>query len=317
MGSRPRRISGGNYKLLTCDGNTNLIGDFTCETFASSGRVYGEKTVNTKLFIASGTVQIRRVRCYSAAFHGFSVVRSRLEASSAFQSRGNLTFRGTIIATTVTIEDTIRMEGNLTASWLQANGSIHLDQVDAENVTIVFKTISTADCIRGCNVSIERAHFGFLDRALNGRELDRNNFMIVKQRITGDYISLEHVTVPVVRGVDVNIGPGCKITTVYYRDHLYIDERAWVGHYEPYDDPVPPAGNDPNPPAAPNAPNPPAAPNAPAAPGSPAGPAEPTKPAAPAAPIKPLRQNRTDEVPMNPGFKDSGYPGLFDTDDDY
>ena len=295
MGSRPRRVSGGTYKMLTCDGNTNLVGDFNCETFACTGRVYGEKTVTAKVLIATGTVQIRRIRCYSAAFHGFSVVRTRLEASSAFQSRGNITFRGTIIATTVNIEDTIRMEGTLTASWLQARGSIHLDQVDAENITITFKNISTADRINGRNISIERAPFSFLDRALNGRELERNNFMIVKQGITGDYISLENVTVPVVRGVDVNIGPGCKVTNVYYRDHLYIDERAWVGHYEPYDDPVPPAEDDPDEPAGPNAP---AGPHAPGMQGAP------TVPDMPVTPVGPDTRTPVSNVPMNSALKD-------------
>ena len=129
----------------------------------------------------------------------------------------------------------VTQTGRITAGELTAQGALSLGTIDSNDVRIEFEDRSRIAGIHGLRVLISRKALSLLQSLFTPASSSRNSFCTIPGGIQGDVVTLENVISDTVSGNDVIIGPGCQINKVRYRDHIYIDEAAWVGWYEPID----------------------------------------------------------------------------------
>ena len=234
-----RTYNGGYVPSLTCNGVITLICNVTCETLILDGVISSNYNARVGALDATGKVCFRGgIGARNAVWHGYSDLQGNMTISSLLQISGNFRSRSEIIAGSVDLEGNIRIDGRLTASQITGCAQLGLGITNAKVFVVDFREQSRIAKLTGSNIIIHRAPFSLMTRLFLNRVASQSTFLDIPGGITGDYIDIEHVRAETVTGADVNIGPGCIINTVRYRDHIYIDENAWVGKYEAFDDPV-------------------------------------------------------------------------------
>lgn len=233
----PRTVNGGYYKYLDCNGSYNLLGDIHCDRILMRGLVNSAYSLNAQIVEGSGSINIRRgIRCSTATWTGFSVVHSPMQVTGQLNLRGRFFSQGECVAGAVDVDGYASIENLLTTERFIASADLLTGPINAKETTVVFANRSRITSLKGRNIIIHRKSMNTLATFLQSRNADAENVLTVVNGIVGTNIDLDHVVTPSVIGVNVVIGPGCRIRNVRYRDSIYIDEGAAVDWYEPYDD---------------------------------------------------------------------------------
>lgn len=233
----PRALNGGYYKFLDCNGTYNLLGDIHCDRILLRGLINSAYSLNAQIVEGSGSINIRRgIRCSAATWTGFSVVHSPMQVTGQLNLRGRFFSQGECVAGAVDVDGYASIENLLTTERFIASADLLTGPINAKETSVVFTNRSRIASLRGRSIIIHRKSFGALTSLFLSRGSDTENVLTVVQSIVGTNIDLDHVVTPSVVGVNVVIGPGCRIRNVRYRDSIYIDEAASVDWYEPYDD---------------------------------------------------------------------------------
>ncbi len=232
-----RVLNGGYYKYLDCNGTYTLLGDIHCDRFLTRGLIHSSYSLNAQIIDGSGNVNVRRgIRCSTATWSGFSVVHSPMQVTGQLIIRGRFFSQGECVAGAVDIDGYASIENLLTTDRLIASADLLTGPINAKEASVVFTNRSRITSLKGRHIIIHRRSVGALASLFLSRSSDTENVLTVTTGIVGNDIDIDHVVTPSVVGVNVVIGPGCRIKNVRYRDSIYIDSAAVVDWYEPYDD---------------------------------------------------------------------------------
>lgn len=230
------KIRGGNYDSITCYGPNIMLGSVKTDDLRLRGDLYGDYALRVGNLHATGSLRVPQLRCTNAFWYGNSSARCDMQVSKYLSLGGRFIGEGAIVSPIVRMNGTVTFNGRITAGELIAQGELSLGALDANDVRIEFAERSRIASIRGLRIVISRRPLNAFARLFLPGSGARYSLCTVTGGITGDVINIENVTADSVSGSDVIIGPGCQINKVYYRDHIYIDESAWVGWYEPLPD---------------------------------------------------------------------------------
>ena len=217
-------IPAGNYDKVVVRGKGFLYGKINCLTFSSSGGIKGEsieckehfKTSGRALFLDNIMAKNVRVSGFFSC-DGDVVVKERFSCSGTTKCKKNIKCDDLAIFGSLHVGDGIESEN------VNISGVLKCDRlVNANNVRIIADRLISIGSISGCNIVLKRKKFSVvLSRRIN-----------VLNAIEGDNLFLEYVTCPSVIGRVVNIGKGCKIDVVRYKEEINISTKAVVGKIE-------------------------------------------------------------------------------------
>ncbi|GGA43496.1 hypothetical protein [Paenibacillus physcomitrellae] len=205
--------SGGQYGKVKVVGEADFFGSMECEQF----KITGEATVDGGLLAeeikVTGTLQLKKK---DAPQHG--------SAEADIFGHGTAEAAPGIRAETVKITGELTVPGSCEAEEFKLRGQINAGGVlSAEEIDIKLHGVSRVREIGGAHISVKaKTNIPF------GDLLQLGMGSLQAALIEGDHIYLENTEAEHVRGIRVEIGPGCRIGSVEYRDSLEVDSRAEV-----------------------------------------------------------------------------------------
>lgn len=235
-------VKGGRCQLITLNGYNELRGNLKCKDFHLHGSLVCATKVTPRLtcskMFLDGSLNLPEIICSTAYVSGTSEITGDVVIAHEFIQNGRFSGHGKLTANSMRVYDRFSHDGKLFANQFAAHACLSVGPIKAGNVLIEFSDRSRCAEITAGSVIVQRAPLPLLARLFYAEQASRNSFLTVTNGIKADYVELEYVTTDSVTGLDVNIGPGCIINEVRYRDHISISDQAWVGHYAPIDETV-------------------------------------------------------------------------------
>lgn len=228
-------ITSGEYGRVSVSGSAKVRGDISCESFSASGSCGG-----------TGNIKCDGDFKCSGAMH----LTGEVICGGEFKVAGSASFDGDIEAHIIRIAGAVKgrnFRGDIVklAGAINANGDVEAEEahisgggdiaglLNAEKVDIRFNgncnrlkvgSIGGSEIMVGNDSSVnsEIRIFGIPIYSKKG------SGKLIAGTIEGDNITLNVTEADVVRGKNVIIGKGCKITRVEYTDTYECDESSTV-----------------------------------------------------------------------------------------
>ncbi len=211
-----RNSAGGNFKTVNIKGNGKIDGDIECNIMKIEGgcTVYGNLTAKTVEIKGSSTI---KGSCHStdidiqgSADFGDDVSAEEINA------KGRININGNFNAEKFNMEGAFKIRGLLNAGELELklHGPSEAREIGGENLTIkregrlIFKRIEKMITTLGFNTCL------------------------ITDVIEGDEIYLEYTKAKIIRGNNIELGPGCEIELIEYKNSYKQDEKAVVNNYK-------------------------------------------------------------------------------------
>jgi cytoskeletal protein CcmA (bactofilin family) len=214
---------GGQYDKISIRGEGTIVNDVECSVF----HVYGTSEIAENA--TAGSVKIL----------GEAEVKGNMEAEETL-IMGTMTIGGNALLKKTKIFGTLDVEGRLTGEEttikgsVTVNGDVEYEKFDssggfeikgllnADSIKISLRFgESRAEEIGGGKIIIKRKRNSLLP--FGGEE-----GTLAAKVIEGDEIYLENTKAATVRGNKVNIGPGCQIGLVEYKNDLKQDSNSMI-----------------------------------------------------------------------------------------
>jgi len=200
--------AGGSYRHIKLTGESSFSGDVDCVKLAQVG----------ELEIEGG------LKVGEAKITGECEVRGQLSAGKV-GGRGELNVRTGFRGEQVKFTGNIETGGDCEAGSFKLDGAFNVGGLlSADLIDVRMFGPCSAKEIGGSKISVKRSRARKLLSLVNA---DGHSGLIAEQ-IEGDAVSLEHTAAAVVRGNRIEIGPGCRIGRVEYRNALDVHKTATV-----------------------------------------------------------------------------------------
>ena len=200
--------AGGKYNSVIINGEGIINGDLDCIKLKINGRC----DIN-------GNVKAESVEVY-----GINSIKGNLEAEKA-KIYGNANIEGNVSINNAETYGSISVDGDCNAEVFKIEGTFAIEGLlNAGELELRLYGASKAQEIGGENITVKRkGKSGFLGLKgmMQGKEL-------TVRTIEGDDIYLENTQARVVRGNNIEIGPGCEIELVEYKDDFKQDKKSEV-----------------------------------------------------------------------------------------
>jgi cytoskeletal protein CcmA (bactofilin family) len=205
--------SGGSYNFVQINGKGEITGDIDCTDLQINGLGSIHGNVN------AGGVRVAGKSEIDGNLKGAEIINDGMTEVGGGISSERIENRGMLKVERDCGAETFRSQGGFAIGGLLNAGKIDIELYVA----------SRAREIGGEDIDVRAGDaFGFkkfLSSIFPALQLNRG---LSADTIEGDTIYLEHSTVKVVRGADVNIGPGCQIEIVEYKRTLRKDPSSTV-----------------------------------------------------------------------------------------
>ncbi|WP_274648556.1 bactofilin [Paenibacillus humicola] len=202
-------VSGGLYQRVNILGEAELFGDIQCESFKCTGNSHSK-----------GSMTARKYR-----LQGEASISGDLKAVE-LTSLGQIDVEGAVRGGKMTVRGQLSAGGSCEADRLTVKGAVSVGGLlSAEQLDISLYGPSEAKEIGVGTISVKRKAIQTIKQWFTPQGAAE----LRAGTIEGDTIYLEHTTADVVRGNRVELGPGCKIGLVEYRDVLKKSGSAAVG----------------------------------------------------------------------------------------
>lgn len=224
-------LSGGDYVRVAISGSGRIDGDVVAEELkiSGSGKVAGRTEAGQIAVSGSGRFA-GAVRAEEMRISGSAKVEGPIDAKE-FKSSGSFHAEGDVAAEYFKSSGSFRVGGDVEADIFKASGGFDIEGLlSADKVEIRLAGRCVAREIGGERIHVERpeslgaALLGGLAKMLTGGRTPE----LRTSQIEGDEIHLENTIAEVVRGTRVEIGPGCKIGSVEYKETLKVHDDADV-----------------------------------------------------------------------------------------
>ncbi len=225
-------IPGGSYSRVSISGAGRVDGDLYAEHLGMSGAGRVDGACEVVRLSVSGTGKFERgvtadeMKVSGVAKIDGPVKVKELSCSGTFRAAGGIS------SEYVKVSGQLRVGGDVEAEIFRASGGFDIQGLlTADRIEIHPSGRCHAKEIGGAHIDIRRygsgKHAGLIDsflRALSnawGGEVEA-------ALIEGDEIYLEHTHADVVRGKQIQVGPGCKIGLIEYSASLDVHTDSEV-----------------------------------------------------------------------------------------
>ena len=208
--------AGGKFKTVNIKGNGKIDGNIECNNMKVEGRchVYGN--------LKAETVEIKGSSNIKGSFQAIDV---DIQGSADF---GHDVSVGDIIA-----KGRININGNFEAEKFQMEGAFKIrGLLNAGELELNLHGPSEAREIGGEKITVKREGRFIFPRIEKMITPFGFNTCLICDVIEGDEIYLEYTTAKIIRGNNIELGPGCEIETIEYKDSYKQDEKALVTNYK-------------------------------------------------------------------------------------
>lgn len=176
-------------------GTSSLLGNVKAENFTIFGTADLQENLKSDVVKIFGTMNVNgdlageKIVIKGAGDIGGNVLGEELDVKGGFSVKGNCEV------------ETFRLEGGFQIGGLLNAGSINIELKYGE---------SSADEIGGETINIRKkpSFLGF----------NKHLGKLMTNLIEGDHIYLENTVAKIVRGNSIELGPGCEIGTVEYKE---------------------------------------------------------------------------------------------------
>lgn len=205
--------AGGEYNSIVVNGNGKIYGDLDGVYLNVNGQCTMEGNVKADSVKINGNSSIKgNLRAEKAKINGTADIYGNVSVDKA-ETYGSISVDGDCNAEVFKIEGTFEIEGLLNAGELELSlyGPSKAHEIGGEKITVKRK-----------------GKYDFLGL----RYLIGSNKRLTAESIEGDDIYLENTQAKVVRGNNIELGPGCEIELAEYKDSFKQDEKAEVGTHK-------------------------------------------------------------------------------------
>lgn len=199
--------AGGIYNDVIINGEGRITGDLDC--------------INLKI---NGKCDIKgNVKSESVNVNGSNSIKGDLEAEKA-KINGTIDIDGNLSVDKAETYGIINVNGDCNAEIFKIKGTFAIEGLlNAGKLELSLYESSRAREIGGEKITVKRIGGlkGMIMSSGRGKEL-------TVETIEGDDVYLENTNAKIVRGNNIELGPGCEIELVEYKDSFKQDEKANV-----------------------------------------------------------------------------------------
>lgn len=212
--------SGGAYEGIKINGTGRISGDVDCEYFKCNGDAKIIGNVVTQSAKVNGSAKITgSLKTGEFKITGFSKVGGDVEAKET-KVNGQAEFEKNFKTEYVSINGEIKINNDCNAEKFNANGAFNIGgMLNAGQIEIKLYGACHAKEI-GCEkIEVRRGNaFKIRDIITSVFPSFESKTSLITDTIEGDEIYLENTRAKIVRGNNVDIGPGCEIELVEYKN---------------------------------------------------------------------------------------------------
>jgi cytoskeletal protein CcmA (bactofilin family) len=208
--------TGGNFKTVNIKGNGEIDGNIECNNMKVEGgcTVYGN--------LEAKTVEIK----------GSCTVKGSCQATD-IDIQGSADFDDDVSVGDIIAKGRININGNFNAEKFHMEGAFKIrGLLNSGELELKLHGPSEAREIGGEKITVKReARFIFkrLEKLITPYGF---NTCLITDIIEGDEIYLEYTKAKIIRGNNIELGPGCEIELIEYKDSYKQDENAVVNNYK-------------------------------------------------------------------------------------
>ena len=219
---------GGQFRDIAVVGRARLQGDVTCRSFSCMGEAVVQGALQSGKTSIVGQAEVG-----GAADAGDFSVMGQMTCAATLRARalncmGQLKVRGQLDAEKVRIYGQMSVAGDCNVDDFFSRGAFDITGlISVDNLVVYPHGSCRAGEVGGARLEVRRRGgvWAWLGDFL---PWPRRAWLEV-QSLEGDDIRLEDTVAKVVRGARVQIGRGCRIERVEYRDTYACDPSAIVG----------------------------------------------------------------------------------------
>lgn len=220
-------VAGGVYREVTVSGSGRITSRLECETLRVSGTLVCEGPVKAGSIKVSGTASFAEtVDVGSATISGTSSFQEGLTAGDLHVS-GSVDVKGGIRGGSVALQGGLRVGRDCEVETFRAEGAFSVGGLlSADYILVRMHGPCKAREVGGESVEFRQARLPWREIAaalgltgLTGLQAES---------VEGDHVLLQRAKVASVRGGYVELGDGCEIDLVEYRDELKQARSAHV-----------------------------------------------------------------------------------------
>ncbi len=204
--------AGGNYKTVIIKGNGKIDGDIEC--------------ISMKI---EGSCEIRgNLKAESVDIKGNSIIKGSLESKS-IDIQGFGDFGGDVSVGDFTTHGRININGNCNAEKFQIKGAFKIrGLLNSGELELNLHGPSETREIGGEKITVKRESRFIFPRLEKMIQPLGYNTCLITDIIEGDEIYLEYTKAKTIRGNNVEIGKGCEIELIEYKNTYKQDETAII-----------------------------------------------------------------------------------------
>ncbi len=224
------KIGGGEYGNVRISGAGKVDGDLVAEEIriSGSGKILG--SAKAKEISVSGAARFGgRVEGEVFQASGACVVEGELQTGE-LRCSGSQKVGGPLKAHYIRSSGTLSVGGNVDTDVFTSSGRFSINgMLSADRVEVRLVGNSTVKEIGGEHIEVRSGGgFNFQVSLSRGFRMGFAGGSLTAEVIEGDEVYLEETQADIVRGVNVKIGPGCKIKRVEYQNSLEVHSDAQV-----------------------------------------------------------------------------------------
>ncbi|MBM7693403.1 cytoskeletal protein CcmA (bactofilin family) [Peribacillus deserti] len=222
-------VPGGAFTEVHINGSGKITSDFCCDSYHVNGQSHVIGNITAEEVTVNGKADVQgNLTTKEIVINGKADVTGNIQASD-IQIHGNLNIEGNVAADDFVSKGKTTIEGNCEAEDFTSKGIIHISKMlNADSIEIKLNADSYIKEIGGEEIKIRRESMANGLGKLISFLANPKSSTFTSDLIEGDEIYVEFTTAEIVRGNEVQIGPGCTIRRVEYRDELTVDPSSTI-----------------------------------------------------------------------------------------
>jgi cytoskeletal protein CcmA (bactofilin family) len=216
--------AGGTYRNISINGNGSLNGDIECADIKVNGLGDIAGSIVTKTGNTNGKMTVDGSLAADVFGINGLVEVGRDMNVKAIRTLGQLAVEGKITSENLENRGMLKVNGDCAAETFYSEGVFNIKGLlNSGTVDITLHSTCYAKEIGGDRINIRKgAAYEFKKFIKSLFPSFEMNFGLSTDSIEGDDIYIEYTIAKVVRGTNVNIGPGCEIGLVEYKNQYTL-----------------------------------------------------------------------------------------------
>lgn len=215
--------NGGLFDRVEINGKGKIYGDVKCHSFVCNGTGSITGNLTAKTAKVSGNSKLNGVvTCEKLQVQGRASLKNKATINK-FKVEGKASVDGSLKSEEIQIKGKATIQGDCEAELFKSEGIFQIDGLlNADQIIVTLYGECSVKEIGAQTVRIKKKS-GLLNLF---KSIFPNS--LVTNLIEGDEIEIANTTATVIRGHNVNIGPGCRVDLVEYSGEYSCDKNSVV-----------------------------------------------------------------------------------------